>query len=99
MTPEERKVRDINAIRAAFVGTDIALAAEALVQCYDADALVRLIVKMKRRLRAPVEPYTEEVPGHGVWKPREHDPNPEVARLESNLPEGDEKYVAHEYGG
>jgi hypothetical protein len=80
MTPEERRERDINALRAAFVGVDITTVTEALVECYDPDALVRLIVDLKHELSVPVEPG--EMPGHGIWKPREHDPNEKVAKLE-----------------
>jgi hypothetical protein len=85
MTPEELRQRTSNKLQASFVGLSTDLVARALTDYYSADQLVSLIVQLKRNLSLPVDLETEEVPGHGLYKVREHDPNPEVAKLEADL--------------
>jgi hypothetical protein len=59
-----------------------------------ANEFVREAVEEKLKKNAVDLP---RIPGHGVWKRREHDPV--LGELEvSHLPEGDEKYIEHEYG-
>ena len=48
---------------------------EDLQRAWDDDKLLKLVVELKARL-------TPELPGHGLYKPREHDPIPELAQLE-----------------
>lgn len=108
MSDNEREYQEALALHLEIADVSMKVTVKALFMSFSDEGMAALI-KMLQEYGRPT------VPGHGLYKPREHDPV--LAELEvhgtitgrftsnkpafeevSSLPEGDEKYIEHEYG-